>query len=137
MKVHFIKSIHVRVFVLFFFCQYDGSVSSGSIEGRSLSPVRSDESSSSPTIPKTNTFLNRPFRKKRPAPKPPTVQVMFWLFDFIPPMYNFNYNLHISSSMSCSEFNELYGCSWLVGVHLRICSIIFIYLFFLVLISFS
>ncbi|XP_065222607.1 uncharacterized protein LOC135847116 isoform X2 [Planococcus citri] len=53
---------------------YDGSVSSGSMEGRSLSPVRSDESSSSPTIPKTNSILNRPFRKRRPAPKPPASQ---------------------------------------------------------------
>lgn len=62
-----------------FFCvlsfQYDGSVSSGSLEGRSMSPIRSDESSTSPTTSQTNAISNKPFRKRRPAPKPPTAQV--------------------------------------------------------------
>uniref|UniRef100_A0A1B6C8Q0 RBD domain-containing protein n=1 Tax=Clastoptera arizonana TaxID=38151 RepID=A0A1B6C8Q0_9HEMI len=47
----------------------DGSVSSGSLGGRSLSPVPSDESSTSPPPPPPS----RPIRKRRPAPKPPTI----------------------------------------------------------------
>ncbi|KAG8338709.1 protein-like 1 [Homalodisca vitripennis] len=47
----------------------EGSVSSGSLEGRSLSPVPSDGSSASPPpLPPS-----RPVRKRRPAPKPPTL----------------------------------------------------------------
>uniref|UniRef100_A0A1B6FVT3 WH2 domain-containing protein n=1 Tax=Cuerna arida TaxID=1464854 RepID=A0A1B6FVT3_9HEMI len=47
----------------------EGSVSSGSLEGRSLSPVPSDGSSASPPpLPPS-----RPIRKRRPAPKPPTL----------------------------------------------------------------
>lgn len=49
--------------------QCDGSVSSGSLGGRSLSPVHSDESSASPPPPPPS----RPIRKRRPAPKPPTI----------------------------------------------------------------
>ncbi|XP_054270245.1 cordon-bleu protein-like 1 isoform X3 [Macrosteles quadrilineatus] len=48
----------------------EGSVSSGSLEGRSLSPVPSDESSASPPL---NLPPSRPIRKRRPAPKPPTI----------------------------------------------------------------
>ncbi|XP_075211749.1 uncharacterized protein LOC142318947 isoform X5 [Lycorma delicatula] len=46
----------------------EGSMSSGSLGGRSLSPTRSDGSSASPppVVPP-----NRPIRKRRPAPKPP------------------------------------------------------------------
>lgn len=47
----------------------EGSVSSGSLGGRSLSPVHSDESSASPPPPPPS----RPIRKRRPAPKPPTI----------------------------------------------------------------
>lgn len=71
------------IFCLHAFFQYDGSVSSGSLEGRSLSPVRSDESSSSPTTSQTNPTSNKPFRKRRPAPKPPTTQVNTFLFQVL------------------------------------------------------
>jgi len=52
----------------------EGSVSSGSLEGRSLSPVPSDESSASP--PPLTLPPSRPIRKRRPAPKPPTQPVV-------------------------------------------------------------
>ncbi|XP_039280291.1 protein cordon-bleu isoform X6 [Nilaparvata lugens] len=48
----------------------EGSLSSGSLGGRSLSPTRSDESSASPP-PLVPPVPHRPLRKRRPAPKPP------------------------------------------------------------------
>ncbi|PSN52780.1 hypothetical protein C0J52_07485 [Blattella germanica] len=55
----------------------EGSVSSDSLGGRSISPARSDESASrsaSPPAPSLPPMMNppaRPARKRRPAPKPP------------------------------------------------------------------
>ncbi|RZF43831.1 hypothetical protein LSTR_LSTR006372 [Laodelphax striatellus] len=48
----------------------EGSLSSGSLGGRSLSPTRSDGSSASPP-PLVPPAPHRPLRKRRPAPKPP------------------------------------------------------------------
>ncbi|GLG94183.1 Uncharacterized protein GBIM_01444 [Gryllus bimaculatus] len=47
----------------------DGSISSDSLGGRSISPARSDET---PSPPGSSLPPPRPTRKRRPAPKPPT-----------------------------------------------------------------
>lgn len=57
------------------YLQCDDSLSSGSLGGRSLSPTRSDELSDTPRHPLMVKVLpSRPVRKRRLAPKPPSVR---------------------------------------------------------------